>query len=144
MENYQVVLLTLAAVIALKLLVLLAAGKGSLARVGLATKAFFKLMGDAEVAKKVEPLLTPPPPEPAQPPKPSGEPLRLLNLLQRDEGRLLDFVLEDIAAASDEQIGAGVRQLHRAWQKILKEHLTLEPVMSGQEGDNVTVPVGFD
>src|SRR5262249_28058957 len=73
-----------------------------------------------------------------------GEPLRLLNLLQRDEGRLLDFVLEDIAAASDEQIGAGVRQLHRAWQKILKEHLTLEPVMSGQEGDNVTVPVGFD
>jgi hypothetical protein len=83
-------------------------------------------------------------PPPTTAPTLSGEPLRLLTILQRDEGRLLDFVLEDIAGASDEQVGAGVRRLHQAWQKAVKEHLTLEPILAGQEEDPVTVPVGFD
>jgi hypothetical protein len=144
METYQVVLLTVGAIVVLKLLVLLIAGKGSLARVGLATKAFFAVMGNADIARKIDPILNPPPPEPAKPPRLSGEPLRLLNLFQRDEGRLLDFVLEDVSAATDEQIGAGVRQLHKVWQKVVKEHLTLEPVMPGQEGDTVEVRPGFD
>lgn len=144
MEAYQVVLVTLAVLVVLKVLILLAAGKGSLARLGLATKAFFAVMGSAETAAKVTPILSPPPVEPGKGPKLSGEPLRLLTLLQRDEGRLIDFVLEDISGASDEQVGAGVRSLQRAWQKIIKEHLTLEPVMAGREEESVSVPVGFD
>ncbi|MFL5331534.1 MAG: DUF2760 domain-containing protein [Gemmataceae bacterium] len=78
-----------------------------------------------------------------KPTKPSGAPLRLLALLQR-EGRLLDFLLEDIAAYQDAQIGAAVRDIHREAQKALREHLTLEPILSGQEGDRVNVPAGFD
>jgi len=144
MEPYQIVLLTLAGVVVLKLLVLFIAGKGSFSRLGLATKAFFAVMGNPDTANKVYPILNPPPPEPPKPPKLSGEPLRLLNLLQRDEGRLIDFVLEDITAATDEQVGAGVRQLHKVWQKVIKEHLTLEPVKPGEEGDTVEVPPGFD
>ena len=69
--------------------------------------------------------------------------LVLLALLQR-EGRVLDFLLEDIAAATDEQIGAGVRELHRKAQAVLKEHLTLEPVLSQKEEETVEVPAGFD
>jgi hypothetical protein len=143
METYQTVLLTLAAVIVVKLLVLLALGKGSLARVGLATQAFCKIMGDEKVAEKVRPLIAPPPPEPAKPPKLSGEPLRLLALLQR-EGRLLDFLLEDVSAAPDDLLGAGVRDIHKKSQQVIKEHLTLEPVMPGAEEQAVEVPAGFD
>lgn len=144
MPEYLVVAYTLGAVAVLKLLVLLVAGGGSLSRWGQAVSAFFAVMGDAAKAKKVADALTPPPPAPAKAPRLSGEPLRLLELLQRDEGRLLDFVLEDVAAAPDDQLGAGVRSLHAAWQKVVKEHLTLEPVMNGTEGDTVTVPAGFD
>jgi hypothetical protein len=83
------------------------------------------------------------PPKPAAPPKPSGAPLRLLALLQR-EGRLLDFLMEDVQAYSDAQIGAAVRQIHNDSRKALQEHLTLEPVMTEAEGAPVTVPAGFD
>jgi hypothetical protein len=143
METYQAVLLTLAAVVALKVLVLLIMGRGSLARVGPATRAFARVLGDAGAAERVAAVLNPPPPEPPKPPRPSPEPLRLLSLLQR-EGRLLDFLLEDIQAASDEQIGAGVRELHRKAQTALKDHLVLEPVLPNQEDETVEVKPGFD
>ena len=144
MESYQVVLATLGVLIVLKVLVLLVAGKGSLARLGQATGAFFAIVGSPEKAAKIAQVLNPPPLEPAKAPKLSGEPLRLLKLLQNDEGRILDFVLEDIASATDDQVGAGVRRLHQAWQKVIKDHLTLEPIMAAQEDETVTVPVGFD
>jgi hypothetical protein len=144
MDNPAVVAaLTLAAAVVLKLLYLFVVGKGSLARLGTAWSIFNKVMGDQAAADKVQPILTPPPPEPPKPPRLSGEPLKLLTLLQR-EGRLLDFLLEDVSGASDEQLGAGVREVHKKSQGVLKEHLTLESVMSGQEGAEVTVPAGFD
>ena len=105
MEWYLIVAATLIVWIVLKGLILLVAGKGSYARLGQAMSAFFQIMGSPEKATKVALVLNPPPPDPAKAPKLSGEPLRLLNLLQRDEGRILDFVLEDIAGASDEQVG---------------------------------------
>jgi hypothetical protein len=79
----------------------------------------------------------------AGPPKPSGAPLRLLGLLQR-EGRLLDFLMEDVQAYNDAQIGAAVRDIHRTCRKALQDHLVLEPVLNDAEGAEVTVPVGFD
>jgi hypothetical protein len=143
-EPYQIVLLTLAAVVVLKLLVLLIAGKGSFARVGLATRVFFRVMGDPAQAERVRPLLeSAPAEEMKKSPKLSPEPLRLLNLLQR-EGRLLDFLLEDIQGAPDEQVGAGVRELHRKAQAVIKEHLVLEPVLPKNEGETVEVPPSFD
>jgi len=142
MDNpYVVVLLTLVAVAAVAVLVLLVRGKGSLARLGLARIVFQRVMGEPDFAARVQPLLLPPPPP--EPVKRSGEALRLLILLQR-EGRLLDFLLEDIQGAADEQIGAGVRELHRQAQGIIKEHLDLQPVLPNSEGDTVTVPAGFD
>jgi hypothetical protein len=137
------VIITLVAVVVLKVVVLFIAGKGSLARLGPATQAFFAVMGDAATAARVAPLLNPPPPEPAKPARLASEPIRLLALLQR-EGRLLDFLLEDIAAASDQQIGAGVRDIHKKSKKVIEEHLTLEPILPGQEEAAVEVPRGFD
>jgi len=82
----------------------------------------------------------PPPP----PPKPTTEAaVQLLALFQR-EGRLVDFLREDIQPYDDSQIGAAVREIHKACRQVLTEHLTLEPVLNGQEGDEVTIPEGFD
>jgi hypothetical protein len=96
---------------------------------------------DAKFKEAVEKVLTPPPPPP--PPKPSPEPILLLTLMQR-EGRLIDFLLENVDGADNETLGAGVRSIHQACQKVLKEHLDLEPVMRGEEKSQVEVPVGFD
>lgn len=83
---------------------------------------------------------TPPPP----PPKPTTDAaVQLLALFQR-EGRLVDFLREDIQPYDDAQIGAAVREIHKACRQVMAEHLSLEPVLSGNEGDEVTVPTGFD
>ncbi len=143
MEPYQIVLLTLATLVVVKLLVLLVIGQGSLARLVLSCKAFFRVLSDAAVAERIRPLLEPPAQEAKKPARLSPEPLRLLALLQR-EGRLLDFLLEDIQGAADDQVGAGVRELHRKAQAVLKEHLVLEPVIAKAEGETVEVPPSFD
>lgn len=69
--------------------------------------------------------------------------VQLLALLQRD-GRLVDFLREDMQSYDDAQIGAAVRTIHEACRQVLAEHLQLEPVLSGREGEEVTVPEGFD
>jgi len=144
MDNPLVVaLITLIVVLVVEFLVLLVLGGGSLARFGLAWQAFRRTLRDSAFADEVHALLNPPPPEPPKPPKRSAEPLRLLTLLQR-ESRLLDFLLEDVAAATDDQLGAGVRDIHRDAQTTLKKHLTLEPVLPQAEGETAQVPAGFD
>lgn len=69
--------------------------------------------------------------------------IQLLALLQR-EGRLVDFLREDLQPYDDAQIGAAVRPIHQACRQILTEHITIEPVLNGQEGEEVTVPDDFD
>lgn len=142
MEWYWIALLTVVVLVTIKLGVLFVLGGMSFARFGPALQAYLKVLTDAEAARKVDALLNKPP-EPPKPPKLSGEPLRLLSLLQR-EGRLLDFLLEDVSAASDDQLGAGVREIHKKAQAVVKEHLVLEPVLSGEEERPVEVKPGFD
>lgn len=69
--------------------------------------------------------------------------LSMLALLQR-EGRLVDFLQEDIDDYDDSDIGAAVRDIHRGCRKVLTDYLTLEAVMPGEEDDDVKVPSGFD
>lgn len=87
--------------------------------------------------------VSPPAPTPVKPVPPRGEAYKLLSLLQT-EARLLDFLLEDISAAPDVQIGQAVKEIHRKSAQVLKDHLTLGVVMAGADGESVTVPVGFD
>lgn len=80
----------------------------------------------------------------AAPAKPTTDAaVQLLALFQR-EGRLVDFLREDIAPYDDAQIGAAVRTIHQSCRQVLDEHLTLEPVLNGTEGDEVTVAKDFD
>ncbi len=59
--------------------------------------------------------------------------LQLLGILQRD-ARLVDFLMEDIGAYSDDQVGAAVRTLHEQCGAVLKRCFTLTPVIDGVEG----------
>lgn len=69
--------------------------------------------------------------------------LFLLSMLQR-EGRLIDFVQEDIAKYSDSEVGAAARIVHEGCRRVVREHLQIEPVLPDTEGANVQVPPGFD
>jgi hypothetical protein len=101
-----------------------------------------RYLNDPKFQEAVTKALTPPPPPPP-PPKPSPEPLLLLTLMQR-EGRLIDFLLENVDGADNETLGAGVRSIHQACQKVLKEHLDMEPVIKAEEKSVVEVKAGFD
>ncbi len=70
---------------------------------------------------------------PVEQPKASDGALQILQILQRDS-RLIDFLMEDIAAYADDQIGAAVRSVHADSQTALNRHLTLIPVIDGVEG----------
>jgi hypothetical protein len=86
--------------------------------------------------------LVPPPTKPKADDGARGA-VQLLAILQR-EGRLLDFLQEEIDSYSDAQIGAAVRDIHRGCKKALAEHLPLEPVLSQPENAQVRVDEGFD
>lgn len=79
--------------------------------------------------------------EPA-PPSPQTA-VQMLAILQR-EGRLIDFLKEDLHPYSDDQIGAAVRSIHQGCKAALDEHLELEPILTEAEGSDVTVPPNFD
>jgi hypothetical protein len=103
-------------------------------RLLLALRAFWKILTDAAFASRVEPLMTA---------TPTGPDLRVLAILQRD-GRLVDFLQEDIDAYPDAQVGAAVRDIHRGCRKALREYLAVEPVLGSPEGGEVTIADGFD
>ena len=65
--------------------------------------------------------------------------LQMLSILQRDS-RLIDFVMEDIAPYSDEQVGAAVRTLHDQCREALTRYLKLEPVIDSVEGTYTRTP----
>jgi hypothetical protein len=69
--------------------------------------------------------------------------LYLLSLLQR-EGRLIDFLTEDLSLYEDVQIGAAVRGIHENCKKVIEKNLSPKPVLDSPEGEYVTVEAGFN
>jgi hypothetical protein len=59
--------------------------------------------------------------------------LQLLGILQRDS-RLVDFLMEDIASYTDDQVGAAVRELHDQCRDSVARYVKLQPVIDGVEG----------
>jgi hypothetical protein len=81
-----------------------------------------------------------------EPPPPSeafDRAIQMLALLQRD-GRLVDFLAENISAYPDAQIGAAVRTIHDNCRQVLDKYVKLEPILNSDEDQPVTVPAGFD
>ena len=70
-------------------------------------------------------------------------PAQLLALLQQD-GRLIDFLYENIDQYDDERVGAAAREIHARCRKSLLKHVSLEPVRPEREGELVTLGSEFD
>ncbi len=111
------------------------------ARVGLA----FKLLFQGGFARQtvaglaaLEAQRVKPPPERAHA---SG--LLLLAALQR-EGRLVDFLEQEVASFSDEEIGSAARVVHAGCRKALRQYFDFEPAVCGAEGADFQVPKDFD
>ncbi len=107
-------------------------------------KLAFAILFGAALPEREQPLLPPAPVAP--PPSPEvqhASGLFLLGMLQR-EGRLIDFLEEDISGFSDAEVGAAARVVHEGARKVLREYLPVVAVVPQSEGDQVTVPAGFD
>lgn len=65
--------------------------------------------------------------------------LQMLSIMQRDS-RLVDFLQEDIASYSDDQVGAAVRELHDQCRDSIARYVTLAPVIDGVEGTYAKTP----
>ena len=118
-------------------------------RLSFAFRCFFSLLFQGEIAQDVLQTLGVSKAAPAKTlgDKPSPESLdravQMLALFQRD-GRLVDFLTEDVSPYPDGQLGAAVRSIHTSCRQVLDRYLKLEPVLSSEEDQPVTVPVGFD
>ncbi len=102
-----------------------------------------KTAEETHVPVQPEPKLTPTTTHEPQPCNPETTVVQLLGMLQR-EGRLLDFLQEDIEPYEDAQIGAAVREVHRGCRNAMKDALGLVPVLDAVEGSEVEVEEGFD
>ena len=69
--------------------------------------------------------------------------LHVLATLQRD-GRLVDFLSENLTGFSDAEIGAAARTVHAGCRKTLDSYVALEPIYREPEGAPVVVGKGFD
>jgi len=69
--------------------------------------------------------------------------VQMLALLQR-EGRLIDFLAENISSYPDVQLGAAVRTIHNTCRQVLDQYVKLEPILDSEEDQPVTLQAGFD
>jgi hypothetical protein len=109
-------------------------------RIALAFRSFFVILFTGKLPVGVAQALglTQSKPQPAAPKstpqaRPQDGALQILGILQRDS-RLIDFLMEDISAYSDQQVGAAVRSLHDQSRDSLNRYLRLAPVIDGVEG----------
>ena len=83
---------------------------------------------------------------PAPPPKPQASAadgaVQILGILQRDS-RLVDFLMEDITAYTDDQVGAAIRDVQVQAKQTLERYLKLQPVIDAVEESNVNT-AGLD
>ena len=119
-------------------------------RILLAFRCFFDLLFSGELSGETLTALhltkrtaapAVPKTAPAAPPaaKTSDGALQMLGILQRD-ARLVDFLMEDIAGYSDDQVGAAVRELHDQCRDSMARYVTLQPVIDGVEGTFAKAP----
>src|SRR5688500_11069084 len=95
---------------------------GFFARLGLA----LKVLGDQQLASKLLKLTTAPlveAPKVIPQEKAHASGLFVLSVLQQD-GRLIDFLQQDVAGFSDEEVGAAARVVHGGCKKALQRLVT--------------------
>jgi hypothetical protein len=124
-------------------------------RLWFAWLCFFRVLLDGAFARRVwgarddsalPPALSAPSPAPIpaapRPPPSADAALQLLALLQR-EGRLIDFLEQDVATFPDADVGAAARVVHEGCRKALRAHSKIAPIREEEEGTRVTLASGF-
>ena len=122
-----------------------------MSRIALAFKAFFAILFKDTLPESVaqafgyvkESEAARPSPAPASKPvvtevRTADGALQLLGVLQRD-ARWIDFLMEDISAYGDDQVGAAVRPLHEQSRSVLARYVTIRPVIDGVEGTSTQI-----
>jgi hypothetical protein len=110
-----------------------------LGRIALAFRAFFSILGSGKLSPELAsalglaPRLAPKAAKPEAAAPAADGAIQILGILQRD-ARLVDFLMEDISAYADDQVGAAVRTLHDQSRKSLAQYVKLAPVIDGVEG----------
>lgn len=62
----------------------------------------------------------------------------------QQKGRLLDFLMDDIAAYDDESVGAAARIVHQGCCEVMHDSFTIKPVHQGAEMDTITLAENYD
>ena len=65
-----------------------------------------------------------------------------LSLLQ-ENGRFVDFLMDDITAYPDAQIGAAARIVHQGCRGVLEKHFAISPACESAEGTVISVPASY-
>ena len=115
------------------------------ASVALAILAFVGLLLQRRqhaVTRKPEAEPVQPGPEPLQTNRADAEIVAFLGMLQ-EKGRLVDFLMDDINAYNDAQVGVAARVVHAGGKGVLQECFSIHPVRTEQEGSRVQVPAGY-
>jgi len=71
-----------------------------------------------------------------------AEVIAFLGLMQ-EKGRLIDFLMDDISGYKDEEVGQAARVVYEGCRSVVREHLSIEPLLAEEEGSKVTVPEGY-
>ena len=104
--------------------------------------------GGAKAAPKAAPKAAkaeaakPAPPPPVAANQAEAEVVAFLATLQ-EKGRLVDFLMDDIAAYDNAQVGAAARVVHQGCRAVLQEHFAIRPIRDENEGASVTVAAGY-
>jgi hypothetical protein len=93
--------------------------------------------GGERVAEAVRPLTLP-----AHANQAEAEVVSFLATLQ-ERGRFVDFLMDDITAHGDAQVGAAARVVHAGCRAVLQEHFRIHPVRQECEGSIVQVAAGY-
>jgi len=83
-----------------------------------------------------------PVPVPSRANQADAEIVSFLAMLQA-RGRLVDFLMDDINAHDDAQVGAAARVVHAGCKTALLEHFRISPVRAESEGSTVQVAAGY-
>ena len=124
---------------------------------GVATKAFCKLLFNRDLSDSFQQMLDGNPQPKIEPakkaaeptkPKPTPAPTRsdaitLLSSLQR-EARLLDIVNESLDQYSDEQVGAAARDVLKDTGRVFERMFGLTPMTDKEDGAQLETPTKFD
>ncbi|MCD6527584.1 MAG: DUF2760 domain-containing protein [Desulfuromonas sp.] len=62
----------------------------------------------------------------------------------QEKGRLVDFIMDDIAAYDNESVGAAARIVHQGCHEVLHDCFTIEAIHEGEEMEPVSLADTYD